>query len=95
MSKCGGVGQLPSNSALPAYEGEEDYVFICYSHADSTIYAEIRMLQDQGINVWYDSGITPGSEWTDTLARRIQGCTLQRLANRYPSQIRLSHVHAF
>ncbi|MCZ6643009.1 MAG: TIR domain-containing protein, partial [Gammaproteobacteria bacterium] len=66
---------MPSNSALPAYEGEADYVFICYSHADSTIYAEIRMLQDYGINVWYDSGITPGSEWTDTLARRIQGCS--------------------
>jgi hypothetical protein len=37
---------------LPAYDGEEPYVFVSYSHADEeAVYSEIRWLQDQGINV--------------------------------------------
>ena len=37
------------------------------------MFAEIRWLQDQGINVWYDTtGIGPGSEWTDEIATAIQ-----------------------
>ena len=59
----------------PAYKGEEPYVFISYSHADENpVFAEIRWLQDQGFNVWYDtSGIGPGSEWNDEIAQAIKG----------------------
>ena len=60
---------------LPAYKGDDSYVFVCYSHTDQDVDAEIRWLQDQGINVWYDEGISPGSEWSDALAQAIEGCT--------------------
>ena len=60
---------------LPAYKGGDPYVFVCYSHTDQDVDAEIRWIQDQGINVWYDEGISPGSEWSDALAQAIEGCT--------------------
>ncbi|NKB97377.1 MAG: TIR domain-containing protein [Pseudomonadales bacterium] len=60
---------------LPAYRGSDPYVFVCYSHADKdSVFAEIRWLQDQSFNVWYDTtGIGPGSEWNDEIARAIKG----------------------
>jgi len=39
------------------------------------VYREISWLQSRGVNVWYDEGISPGAEWTEGLARAIQGCT--------------------
>jgi non-specific serine/threonine protein kinase len=60
----------------PAYSGADPYIFICYSHRDTaTVYAEIRRLQKQGVNIWYDEGIDAGLEWTDTLADAISGCS--------------------
>lgn len=60
---------------FPAYSGDKPYVFVCYSHTDEDqVYAEIRWLQHQGINVWYDTtGIGPGSEWNDEIAKAIKG----------------------
>lgn len=59
---------------LPAYKGDEPYVFVSYSHADTdVVFHEIARLQGQNINVWYDTtGIGPGSEWNDNIARAIQ-----------------------
>jgi len=55
------------------YTGNRPYLFVSYSHADETIVmAEIVELQNLGFHVWYDTGITPGSEWTEELARRIK-----------------------
>jgi len=49
---------------------------VSYSHLDeAAIYHEIRWLQDQGINIWYDSRIRPGSEWSDAIANAIEGCS--------------------
>jgi len=64
-----------SNHSIRPYEGNDPYVFICYSHADTEVYDQIQWLQEQGVNVWYDQGITPGSEWTEALAKRIEGCS--------------------
>ena len=59
----------------PSYHGDEPYVFVSYSHTDIELaYAEIAWLQDHGFNVWWDEGISPGSEWSDVLADAIQGC---------------------
>jgi hypothetical protein len=58
------------------YTGNQPYLFVSYSHADEEIVlAEILELQNQGHKVWYDTGITPGSEWTEQLASRIKGCS--------------------
>jgi len=61
---------------FPAYHGDGPYIFVSYSHEDdAVVFQEIRWLQDQGINVWYDEGIRPGSEWTEALAQAIKNCS--------------------
>jgi hypothetical protein len=60
-----------------AYQGDEPYVFVCYSHANAEIvYPELVWLRDQGCNVWYDEGISPGGSWTDELADAIDRSNL-------------------
>ena len=60
---------------LPAYKGDEPYVFVSYSHTDEDIvFEEISRLQALGVNVWYDTtGIGPGGEWNDEIAQAIKG----------------------
>ncbi len=58
----------------PAYRGDEPYVFVCYAHADEKIvYPEIRWLQDQGIRIWYDEGISAGRVWRAEIGEAIEG----------------------
>lgn len=67
-----------SDSALkkppfPAYQGDEPYVFVCYAHDDSAVvYPELERLRSAGFNLWYDEGISPGSEWSESIAEHIQ-----------------------
>jgi pimeloyl-ACP methyl ester carboxylesterase len=57
---------------IPAYKGDEPYVFVCYAHEDAKlVYPEIQWLQEQGVNVWYDEGISPGEEWSEELGQAI------------------------
>jgi TolB-like protein len=59
-----------------AYRGDGPYVFVCYAHEDSeAVFREIAWLNDYGVNVWYDEGISPGHEWREELAAAIQGCS--------------------
>ena len=61
----------------PAYDGDGPYLFVSYAHADSDrVYRELTFLQQAGINVWYDEGITPGSRWSDELANAIDHADL-------------------
>lgn len=47
-----------------AYEGDQPYVFISYSHKDSpSVFPVIKEMNDAGYRVWYDEGIAPGTEW--------------------------------
>lgn len=65
------------NNPLPACTGDEPYVFVCYSHRDQDmVYPEIRWLQDQGFNVWYDEGISGATRWRDEIAGRIKQCRM-------------------
>jgi TolB-like protein len=58
-----------------AYNGDAPYLFICYAHDDKAlVYPELVRLKDAGFNVWYDEGISPGSEWSDSIASHIEGC---------------------
>ncbi len=62
---------------FPAYSGDDPYIFISYAHEDSdVVFPEIQWLKDQGFNLWYDEGISPGSEWHQELADRIDRCHL-------------------
>ena len=60
----------------PAYEGDEPFTFVCYSHNDrAAVYRELVRLKAAGVNVWYDEGISPGAEWTEEVATAISNCT--------------------
>ncbi len=62
---------------FPAYDGEDAYVFVCYAHGDaSVVYPEMQWLRDNGVNVWYDEGITPGEEFPERLGNAILGASL-------------------
>ena len=42
---------------------------MCYAHGDSAlVYPEIKCLHDQGINLWYDEGISAGKVWRAEIA---------------------------
>ena len=61
---------------FPAYKGDDPYVFVCYAHEDDEdVYPEISWLRDQGINIWYDEGISAGKVWRRELAEAIQGAS--------------------
>jgi TolB-like protein/tetratricopeptide (TPR) repeat protein len=62
---------------LPAYRGQDPYVFVCYAHADEqVVYPDIRWLQVQGVNVWYDEGISAGKVWRAEIAEAIEGASV-------------------
>ena len=54
----------------------KNYAFISYSHKDSELVTRVvEAMRESGINAWYDDGIAAGSEWLDTLQRKILGCS--------------------
>lgn len=56
-------------------EGEKPYLFISYSHEDTTkVVAAIRALQRVGYRIWYDMGISAGAQWPEDVADHIFGC---------------------
>ena len=60
-----------------AYQGDEPYIFVCYAHDDAAlVYPEITRLHEAGFHVWYDEGVSPGSEWSESLAQHIQQCAV-------------------
>lgn len=60
---------------LEPYEGKESYAFISYSHKDSEkVFEILGKLQDKGLRLWYDRGITLGSDWSDDIANHICNC---------------------
>ena len=61
---------------FPAYQGDEPYVFVCYAHDDNGVaFPEIQWLHDQGVNVWYDEGISAGKVWRAEIAEAIQSAS--------------------
>ena len=51
-----------------AYRGDDASVFVCYAHEDADIvYPELAWLNDQGIKIWYDEGISAGANWRATI----------------------------
>lgn len=62
---------------FPAYKGVNDYVFVCYSHADTdAVYADLQSLRDRGLRIWYDEGISPGTEWSEELAQALSNSSM-------------------
>ena len=64
------------DTPFPAYQGDQPYVFVCYAHTDSSfVYPEISWLRDQGVNIWYDEGISAGEIWRGEIARSLDGAS--------------------
>lgn len=57
-----------------AYRGDEPYVFVSYAHEDTElVLPQLVWLHEQGVNVWYDEGISPGTRWSEELATALNG----------------------
>nr|MDO8112775.1 toll/interleukin-1 receptor domain-containing protein [Candidatus Sigynarchaeota archaeon] len=55
-----------------AYEGNDPFIFISYSHADmDLVFPEIRRMHDEGYRIWYDQGIKPSEEWMKEIVKAI------------------------
>jgi TolB-like protein/DNA-binding winged helix-turn-helix (wHTH) protein/Tfp pilus assembly protein PilF len=69
--------QTESVAALPKPDkGKRSYVFICYSHKDSNlVFPEIHWLQDQGVDIWYDEGISAGKNWRAEIGDSLLGAS--------------------
>ena len=60
-----------------AYEGEDPYLFVSYSHQDAhLVYPEIIQLRDAGYNIWYDEGVAASNEWPEEIANAVLGCSV-------------------
>ena len=61
------------DTPFPAYQGDDPFIFICYAHDDAdVVYPELAWLRDQGINIWYDEGISAGRNWRAEIGSAIR-----------------------
>ncbi len=69
---------MSDNYKMPsAYNGNEPYIFISYSHRDADkVLPIIKGLNFEGYRVWYDDGIDPGTEYADFIADKLLGCSV-------------------
>lgn len=56
-----------------AYNGEEPYLFVSYSHRDTAkVYPILDALHDCKYRIWYDESCENGNDFRDELRRRIE-----------------------
>ncbi len=68
---------MSPTESLSAYRGDDKYLFVSYSHADSDrVLSELGRLSAAGFNIWYDEGISPGHNWRNELALKIEGASV-------------------
>ena len=81
---------------LPAYQGDESYIFVSYAHKDAKdVYPAIASLAGHGYNVWYDEGIRAGEDWAQTIGKALEKAGLLLLfasGNFFKSQNCLREV---
>ncbi len=55
-----------------AYEGDESYVFISYSHdSKKDVYKILHNLNNAGVRFWYDDSLEHGVNWKDNVREKI------------------------
>lgn len=63
-----------SDTKPKAYGGNAPYAFVSYSHLNAPeAYKVISLLQQNGINIWFDEGIEIGAEYADYIANKLSG----------------------
>lgn len=71
------VGKEVPELPLQAYSGDEPYIFVSYSHSDSSdIFPDLKRFNDLGYNIWYDEGIAPGIDWDNELEEALSNSSL-------------------
>jgi hypothetical protein len=59
-----------------AYTGDQPFILVCYAHEDSDkVYPEMTWLRDQGLNLWYDEGISAGKNWRTAIGDSLLGAS--------------------
>ena len=59
------------------YEGNEPYIFVSYAHANQEIVTRIiETLHENGYRIWYDSGIMPGDDPFENIAKHLYNSAL-------------------
>ena len=60
-----------------AYKGDNPYIFVSYAHVDANrVFPEIVRFHNQGYDLWYDQGISPGSEWPEEIEEALEKSSL-------------------
>ncbi len=74
----GGQGTRTADAPpFAAYEGEDPYLFVSYSHQDAhLVYPEMSQLRATGYNIWYDEGVAASNEWPEEIANAVLGCSV-------------------
>ena len=63
------------HTKFEAYTGDEPYLFVSYSHKDtSVIYPILDKLYDRRYRIWYDESCETGNDFRDELRTRIERC---------------------
>ena len=58
-------------------EAAKDYIFISYSRDDlPKVRPIVEEMRNGGYNVWHDTKILPGEDWTDYIASHIANCAV-------------------
>lgn len=61
---------------LDSYEGPEPYIFISYSHRDTTqVYEILKMIDREKYRYWYDDTMEIGEDFREELRTRIENCS--------------------
>ena len=60
-----------------SYTGDDPYIVVSYAHIDKAfVYNTLRYINDSKVNVWYDEGIQPSTEWVEEIAQAIKKSSL-------------------
>ena len=60
------IADLFEIDAIPPINFSNEFFFISYSHNDyKLIYKDIFNMQKEGVSVWFDRGMKPGSDWLE------------------------------
>jgi formylglycine-generating enzyme required for sulfatase activity len=73
--------QLVPSDQIPepfeSYTGNDPYIFVSYARLDkSFVYSTLQVFHDAKVNVWYDEGIPPSTEWVEEIAQAIKKSSL-------------------
>lgn len=67
--------QIPE--PFECYTGHDPYIFVSYARLDkSFVYSTLQVFNDAEVNIWYDEGIPPSTEWVEEIAQAIKKSSL-------------------